>query len=124
MKKGKATILTALVLFICVSLGFFLGRNTIRKPVFESSIPSAKAINNTLVHEDTSKTSSPGQININTASSQQLQMLPNIGEVLAERIIEYRESFGPFTNVEDLMLVEGIGEKRIEALREYVTIGG
>ena len=65
-----------------------------------------------------------GRININTASSRQLQMLPNIGEVLADRIIAYRTQNGPFPTVDDLVLVDGIGEKRLEELRKYITVGG
>ena len=60
------------------------------------------------------------RININTATLEQLNSLPNIGPVLAQRIIEERTK-KPFTSVEDLRRVSGIGPKRIEALRERVT---
>lgn len=62
-------------------------------------------------------------LNINTATAEELETLPGIGEVLAKRIVDYRESCGAFLAVEELCSVEGIGEKRLEALKEYITVG-
>ena len=50
--------------------------------------------------------------------------LPGIGQVLAQRIISYREEYGSFQTVEDLMNVEGIGEKRMEDILDLITTGG
>jgi len=61
-------------------------------------------------------------VDINTASLEQLEQLPGIGPVYAKRIIEYRKESGPFRNVDELMAVKGIGEKRMERLRKYVTV--
>lgn len=61
-------------------------------------------------------------ININTASQAELETLPNIGPVLAGRIVAEREK-KPFTKVDDLRRVSGIGPKRLEALRGQVTMG-
>ena len=63
-------------------------------------------------------------VNINTASIAQLSALPGIGEGFAERIVEYRETVGPFDSVEDLLSVEGIGYGRLEAILDYITVGG
>ena len=51
-----------------------------------------------------------------------LKTLPGIGEVLAQRIVDYREAHGPFRSVEELIAVEGIGEGKLEKLRELVTV--
>lgn len=68
------------------------------------------------------KTVAPGtKININTALSADLRQLPGIGEVMADRIIEYRETNGRFTKVEDIMKVKGIGEKKFGEIRQFLV---
>ena len=64
-----------------------------------------------------------GKININTASKEELMDLDGIGEVFAERIIEYREKNGGFLSVNELKNVQGIGDKRFSAIKDNVTIG-
>ncbi len=61
-------------------------------------------------------------ININTADVDELQSLPGIGEVLAQRIIERRESVGPYGSVEELLEVKGIGPSKLEGFRSQVII--
>ena len=68
--------------------------------------------------------SSKGVVNINTASAEQLQLLPRVGPALAKRIIEFRQANGPFKRVEELVAVRGIGEKSLEQLRPYVVTKG
>jgi len=63
-----------------------------------------------------------GKININTAEAAVLEELPGIGPVLAERIVAYRVANGPFSSVDDLAAVSGIGEKKLDQLREYVCV--
>ena len=64
----------------------------------------------------------PALINVNTATLSQLDTLPGIGPVLAQRIIDYREAHGPFTSPAQLLLVEGIGEKRLAEIIGLITI--
>jgi competence protein ComEA len=66
-------------------------------------------------------TTASGLVNINTADAATLDTLPRLGPAMAERIIQWRESNGPFTAVEDLLNVTGIGEKTFEGLRDLVT---
>lgn len=61
-------------------------------------------------------------ININTADIEELDQLPGIGEVLAGRIIAYREEHGPFTSMEGLLEVSGIGEAKLAELEGWITI--
>ena len=65
-----------------------------------------------------------GVVNINTATAQQLQLLPRIGPSTAERIIEFRTANGPFKTVEELLAVRGIGEKSLANLKPYVATDG
>ena len=65
-----------------------------------------------------------GVVNINTATAQQLQLLPRIGPSTAERIIEFRTANGPFKKVEELLAVRGIGEKSLANLLPYVVTDG
>ena len=61
-------------------------------------------------------------VNINTASKKELDALPGIGETLAQRIIDYRSANGPFSTVDDLTKVKGIGAKTLEKLKPYATV--
>jgi len=63
------------------------------------------------------------RININTATVEELQQLPRVGPSLAQRIVAYREMYGPFKTPEDLMQVSGIGEAIFAAIRDYITVG-
>ena len=60
-------------------------------------------------------------VDVNTANEQQLMAVPGIGESLAKRIVQFRDKNGRFEKVDDLMKVQGIGEKSIEKLRPYLV---
>ena len=62
------------------------------------------------------------QVNINTASPEELQSLSGFGEATAEAIIEYREENGSFLTVADLVNVKGIGSKKLEKLAEQLSV--
>jgi competence protein ComEA len=64
------------------------------------------------------------KVNINTASLQELQLLPRVGPSLAQRIVEFREANGPFKTAEELLRVRGVGERTFELLKPYVTLSG
>ncbi len=63
------------------------------------------------------------KININTAALPELESLPGIGQVLAGRIIAYREQNGGFKTVDELMDVDGIGQAKFDAVKDMITIG-
>jgi len=62
-------------------------------------------------------------VNINTATAEQLNGLPGIGAKMATRIIEYRQKSGGFKKVEELMQIQGIGEKNFLKLKPLNTVG-
>ncbi|MCJ7459018.1 MAG: helix-hairpin-helix domain-containing protein [candidate division Zixibacteria bacterium] len=62
------------------------------------------------------------KINLNTATLQELDSLPGIGEELGKRILTYRESKGNFSSIEELKKIKGIGQKTFEKLKNLVTI--
>lgn len=127
MKKQKRQILVTLTaVFAAFTLGFLLGRNDRRGDVV-LSIPSAMqepvpTSAPTLPAVTETQTEFP--IDLNTATEEQLRLLPGIGEVLARRIVAYREENGSFQAVEELLNVEDIGEKRLEGILDYIKIGG
>jgi competence protein ComEA len=76
----------------------------------------------TPVTRGSTSTSSGGRVNINTATAAELESLPSIGPVYAQRIIEYREHDGPFQQIEDIQQVRGIGEATFEKIKDLITV--
>jgi competence protein ComEA len=69
-----------------------------------------------------SATPAEAPLNLNTATSAELQKLPGVGPAVAARIIEYRQKNGAFKKIEDLMNVRGIGEKTFLRLKPLITV--
>lgn len=63
-----------------------------------------------------------GGININSTSKEELMLLPGIGPVYADRIIEYRKEKGEFKDIEEIMNIKGIGKKRFEELQDKIKV--
>jgi competence protein ComEA len=63
------------------------------------------------------------QININTATKEELELLPAIGPAIAQRIVDDRTAHGPFKQIEDLARVRGISARTVEQLRDRITVG-
>lgn len=122
MKNKLLTVLPILTaLFAGLTLGLYLGRNPAGGSV-TVSIPAQTQAAAPVPEQTLSRPTAP--VNINTADIAQLAQLPGIGEVLARRIVDYRNAHGSFTAVEQLTNVEGIGEGKLEAILEQITIGG
>lgn len=107
--------------FIAILFGVFLYRRESGSPIV-----SLSKIENTSegIHPDATTVFQNGKININTASAENLTLLPGIGEKLAERIVAYRNENGPFLHIDDLTNVSGIGTYRLNAIIDYITLGG
>jgi competence protein ComEA len=63
------------------------------------------------------------KVNINTATAEQLEALPGVGAKLAARIVEYRQKSGSFKTTQELMNVQGVGEKSFAKLQPHLTVG-
>lgn len=130
-KQGSVLLLMLTLAFFGFSLGFFVGRNQVRTPVqvstsliSNSSAAQAASAAETQALSPQVSSDYSERININTADQQTLMLLPGIGDVLSQRIIDYRDSNGPFQTVAELTNVSGIGESRLEAILPFVTVGG
>ena len=94
----------------------------------EEKLSSIKKFSDSLYSEkdistaDKSELLAGKKININNALTGDLTSLPGIGEIMAERIIEYRDKIKGFKKTEDIMNVKGIGEKKFGKIKEYITI--
>lgn len=127
--KNKVSVLLAVVtvLFVGFTLGLFVGRNTgsgtvtLAVPAQMQTAPTAAA---TAAAETVPEETVSFPVNINTADVDTLTALPGIGQVLAERIVAYRQQNGPFRAIEEITKVEGIGEKKADAILELITVGG
>lgn len=75
-----------------------------------------------LTEEEYEPLPAPALVNLNTATSEQLQTLPGVGPVTAQRIVDYRESYGAFQSTNELLEVSGIGQKTFEQLRDLITV--
>lgn len=103
--------LTALFLVTAVSVRLLTPCAAASQYTVEALTPS----------EETEETEE-NRVNINTASASELDALPGIGPVLAQRIIDRRTEQGPFTSVEELLEVDGIGQATLDGLREFITV--
>lgn len=73
--------------------------------------------------DDAREINAERRIDLNTASVSELQLLPDVGPTLAERIVADRDRLGPFETLDDLDRVEGVGPRTIAGLRPFVVIG-
>jgi competence protein ComEA len=133
MKNTISIVLLCMTLaFVTFVAGFYTGRNTADTRIEISgytttapAIPVPPASSNTDTDPSSTQTTdaaSPFPININTATLEDLDLIPGIGPVIAQRILDYREEIGQFTHVEELLDVSGIGEKTLAKMLQYITL--
>ncbi len=125
MRQGKIAsgVFVVMAVLTAFVIGYFAGANSSRSEIYVETVaaepPAALEIQQEVV-SDSAPLDMP--VNLNTATQQQLEMLPGIGPELAERILEYRKTVGKFLSIEQIMDVEGIGEKRFETLKDLITV--
>lgn len=90
----------------------------------EAYSPSSVQLGSLPAKSPVSAHAAAGKVNINTATVQELNdKLSGIGDGLAQRIVSYRQKHGPFRSVEAIKSVSGIGDKKFEAIQNYITVG-
>lgn len=70
----------------------------------------------------TQTTTQPARLNLNTATTEELEKLPGIGKVLAARIVAHREQYGGFRRAEHLIMVRGLSERRFREIRDLISV--
>ena len=90
--------------------------------VSNENVSAANSSNNKSIGSNKKATSTGGVVNINTASSEELQTLNGIGPKIAEKIIGYRQNNGAFKSIEEIKNVRGIGDKKFEKIRNNIRI--
>lgn len=124
IKSFRWELLIVFLAFLLAAFcfGYLVGRNSVQDAVVETlrndPIPeiNAEMPKNEIPPADLQV------VNINTADAVMLDILPGIGPALAEDIVVYRKAHGPFSKSEDLMKVPGIGEKKFEELKDWITV--
>ena len=117
---GQIALLSITILFIGLMIGIYIGTSTSRNYIELTYDPTVytDGTGNDNKRPDIVK------ININTATVEELTVLPGIGESTAKQIIEYRENIGSFYSIDDLEKVKGISRNRVEEISKYITVGG
>lgn len=114
-EKAILAVTAAVLLF---TVGYFLGGRGSDEPY----TVDAQTVWTGEVGDGVPASANPKSVNINTATAEQLQSLPGIGQTRAEDIVADRAANGPFRIPEDLMRVPGIGEGTMSEILEYITV--
>ena len=122
-KKLAWVIYGILLLAAVFVLGYFLGMGR-AAPQIQVTVEAPSKEQTVITVPTETDPASDGIVNLNTADRLLLESLPGIGPELASRILEYRATYGPFVDKEQIMDVEGIGEGRYEQIEPWITVGG
>ena len=129
MKKSAIAVLLALTLmFAAFVAGFYVGRNYDPSNIQISGLPLQTKPTSTPTSPSEATTTVPATLDettrqlmaaINAATLEEWDKVPNIGEATAKKILDYRNAYGDFEKPEDLLYVNGIGEKTLQNIIEH-----
>ena len=111
-----------LVLLAAVAVACIIYSPKTIAPTFSSEESESDVYFETQPSEISSESDSVFPIEINKATAEELQLIPNIGPATAKLIIEYREEYGSIVSFSELLSIDGIGEKTVETIKEYCVI--
>lgn len=113
-KSSIKALLVGILVCIAVYVGIFIGKVNSRNTFYVPDMPEHTVSDNDSIFK----------IDINTATLDELQMLPGVGKSLARNIIRYREKYGRFVDILELQFVDGITKDLYEEIEKYLTVGG
>ena len=117
--KAQKILLAVTALFVTFTLAFFIGRSSVHAQITAERAPEQTV--RALPEPEPAPEEAP-RLDLNRASLAELEALPGIGPVLAERIVDWRSANGPFVSAEQIMDVEGIGEKKFDEIRDSIYV--
>jgi competence protein ComEA len=123
-EETASIVVTAILILAVIAVSLYSGNSgasvtvTLKRAENDASETSGAAEENLPDAKDSPQT----LININTASADELVLLPGIGEVLAERIVTYRNEYGLFASTDEIMRVSGIGSAKYEDIKKLITV--
>lgn len=124
MRKNVLFLLLSVIFVlacVCIMLMYFILRKWDARYIVPVESRSLEYIVSE-VYSESREAVPDAKININKASKEELEALPGIGAALAERIIEYREQNGGFRSIEEITEVRGIGQGKLDAIRDLITV--
>ena len=127
-KKIGWIVYMLLLLVSAFVLGWFAGNANVAPQIqitaADSTLPLPRQETEAKPVPHPAEPAADGPVDLNTAEQADLETLPGIGPELASRIIAYRQTIGAFVSKEQIMDVEGIGEKRYADMEQLITVGG
>lgn len=142
LARAEKIVLAIMALAAAFTLGYFAGRSaghggtmTVETQkstvVAETQEQTAKATEEAVTEPPSPGATASGEpnvqdglVNINTATVEELMTLPGVGEVIARRIIDFRETYGGFKIIDEIADVSGIGDATFENIKDLITVGG
>lgn len=117
VNKRTKRVFFVIAVIVFMALGYFIekhkGDSFLVEPITEEE---------SLAYQSEEKHIIDGKLNINAADAEEFKVIDGIGDVIAERIVKYREENGPFTSVDDIKSVKGISTKMLDAMRDKICV--